>query len=355
MRCRKAKKMLSPWLDGALAAAPESGFLRHLDRCPSCAREARQLKAITGALRAHWAEAEPPPWLAAGVMARLEEAPARPVYALRLKALSLAVSVLLVFGLHSLVARDYLARWPVAPAAAPRDGLALPEDPAELPVVDNYVPADLAPEAAEPEVTKAAPVVAAPVERQRGPVPAPAPEVTAAAPAPEAAVAVPAVEAAPVLVASLDTVVIPGPEVFLPQKRVAEGVTLRVAVPSMAAAAAQLEEVAASYGLAPAMEYTVLAHDGRLVRIYRYDVPFMLANQFVAGTTSLGRLLSEQRAASDISGEYNSKLEQYLQLAAQAGSGEEGSAGTAALLLGDLARMHQAAQAMKSFTIWLES
>jgi hypothetical protein len=348
VNCRKAKKLISPWLDGLPAGAPERDFLAHLDGCASCAEEAAQLKEILGVMHSQRELEEPPPWLAAGVMARLQGAPVRRGYALRTRALALAASLLFIFSVNTVVVRNYLVtRGGTAPepviTTRPSDVPVAPM-PAEEPVpvaeprevpppADPPAPAEVIP---EPVTVARVPAQPEPAGSQEEPVPA-------KMPAPP-----------PIVVASLDTVLIPEPELFLYQKRTAENVILRVAVPSIVGASETLAATAARHGLKPASEYTILSGDGRLIRIYRYDVPFMLTNQFVAGTATLGRLISEEHVTRDISDEYNRKLDQYMQLVTRAGAGGYPDE-SASLLIGELNQMHQTAQNMKSITVYLES
>ncbi|MBT9147963.1 MAG: hypothetical protein DDT32_01732 [Syntrophomonadaceae bacterium] len=163
----------------------------------------------------------------------------------------------------------------------------------------------------------------------------------------------------PMVNASLSPVIIPDPEVFIPKRRVTEGSLLKIAVTDLPRASRLLAEAAAMRGLAPTVASVVLAADGRLVMLYRYEVPWFQANRFINDALHLGLVLDERHLTEDISVEYEQKLEQYRQLAARAHLAEGAKAaalqGKKNALLMELSRMHSAASdAQQAVTVWLE-
>lgn len=114
MKCKKAKKLLSPYFDGELKPGLASKVTGHLNICLGCAEEFRRL----GRLRSLLAEdtgVPSSPFFWEGVKARIaerEEAPtrARLVYALALAALLLGglIAGLLIEAGRMVTISDYL-------------------------------------------------------------------------------------------------------------------------------------------------------------------------------------------------------------------------------------------------------
>ncbi len=158
--------------------------------------------------------------------------------------------------------------------------------------------------------------------------------------------------------ASLSPVIIPDPEVFIPKRRVTEGSLLKIAVTDLPRASRLLAEAAAMRGLAPTGASVVLAADGRLVMLYRYEAPWFQANRFINDALHLGLVLDERHLTEDISVEYEQKLEQYRQLAARVHLAEGAKAaalqGKKNALLMELSRMHSVASDAQAVTVWLE-
>jgi negative regulator of sigma E activity len=367
MDCRAVDNLASAWLDGKLTSG-EADFLRHLDGCRTCARETGELQAVLTAFRTTGAAVPAPAGFAGRVMARLQEEPLRDGTHLLFRKLALAASFLFLLGMNSLLVGRYLGGSnrvtlpPVpAPAAGPVTEPAPPElspDRIEQPVVP--VPGGQEALPAKPELI--APAVSAPTAAS---VPAPAAPVRQPAKAqvvPSPPPVSPDRQQEPeqqLRVATLSPAVIPDPEVFVQQRRVTEGVLLKVAVTELSQASQRLADAAGVQGLTPVMASEALAEDGRLIKVYRYEVPYLQANRFVTEALKLGRVLDERHVAEDVSNEYGRKLEQYRQLAAKAQ--EAGGAEAEELhrsingLLLELAGMHSAARDMKAVTVWLES
>jgi hypothetical protein len=77
----------------------------------------------------------------------------------------------------------------------------------------------------------------------------------------------------------------------------------------------------------------IIGTGGRLIKVYRFEVPWLQADMFLSEALRLGRVLDERHVVEDISAEYGQKLEKYRQLAARA-KGTEGV--EAAALYGEI-------------------
>ncbi|MBE3581915.1 MAG: zf-HC2 domain-containing protein [Thermoanaerobacteraceae bacterium] len=73
MKCRQAKKLLSPYLDDELSAKEKAALEEHLRDCPACQAELGRLRKISEGLKGIYREVKPPPDFLDRVMARIEE------------------------------------------------------------------------------------------------------------------------------------------------------------------------------------------------------------------------------------------------------------------------------------------
>ncbi|GFN21826.1 zf-HC2 domain-containing protein [Thermanaeromonas sp. C210] len=73
MKCRQAKKLLSPYLDDELRAKEKAALEEHLTGCPACQAELERLRKISEGLKGIYREVKPPPDFLDRVMARIEE------------------------------------------------------------------------------------------------------------------------------------------------------------------------------------------------------------------------------------------------------------------------------------------
>ena len=76
MRCRRARRRLSAWLDGELGTAQQKALEGHLRACPDCARESHQL-AQTWERAGTLPEMDRRPGFDAALWARIHEREAR--------------------------------------------------------------------------------------------------------------------------------------------------------------------------------------------------------------------------------------------------------------------------------------
>lgn len=364
MDCRAVNKLTSAWLDGNLAGR-EAVFLHHLNGCRACSRETAELQSVLAVLRETGGAVAAPDGFARQVMARLQAEPLSTGSHLLFRKLALAASFLFLLGMNSLLVGRYLGEsrsaLPAVPAPA-SDLVTEPAPPASDRAEQPDTPAlggrEVVPVQQKPVYpSKSTPGAAA------GPAPvAPVrqPALTQLSPSPQSAP--PASQREPeqqMRAALLPPAVIPDPEVFVQQRRMTEGVLLKMAVTELPQASRRLAEAAGVQGLTPVMASEALAADGRLIKVYRYEVPYMQANRFVAEALTLGRVLDERHVTEDVSNIYGQKLEQYRRLAARAqeASGAEADELHRAMnsLVMELVGMHSTAKDMKAVTIWLES
>jgi hypothetical protein len=345
MDCKAASNLVSGWLDGKLDCG-EAAFLRHLNGCRACSLEMNELQAVLAALRENSVVVPAPEGFARRVMDRLQTDTLRGGSHLLLRKLTFVASFLFLLGMNSLLVGRYLGKNNQAalpPVLAPASDLTtepVPTVPVPDPAKQPDLPAPGPPPEQKPLVTArnaaeaayepapAAPAKQQEAERKQG-------------------------------VAFLPPAAIPDPEVFVQQRRVTEGVLLKVAVTDLTLASQRLVEAAGALGLTPVMTSETLAADGRLIKVCRYEVPYLQADMFVADTLKLGRVLEERHLKEDVSDEYGQKLEQYRQLAARALEAEGAEAEELHLMINalllELAGMHSTSGDMKAVTIWLES
>lgn len=72
MSCKKIRDSLSPYLEGLVSAEEKRAVREHLDRCSQCRATLEDLEK-TQALLNSMEEVEPPPWMAAKIMARVRD------------------------------------------------------------------------------------------------------------------------------------------------------------------------------------------------------------------------------------------------------------------------------------------
>ncbi len=380
MDCKTANNLCNDWLDGELCSGKAALLQRHLDECRACAREARELQSLLAALRESRASDPAPEGFALRVMDRLQAEPLPSHRPALFSRLAVAASFIFLLGMNSLLLGRYLSgnRQATPPAATeptvnqvviqpPHGSLPGPVEEPKAPALPKQeeVPAKLAP--LDPPKDGQG-VAADPAERQPD-VAAPVRKATAARVKPPRP-ATPTAQAAPVITpepaaakqrfmtVTLPPATIPDPEVFMPKRRVTEGSLLKMSVTDLPQASQQLTEAAERRGLTAAVASVSLADDGRLIKVYRYEVPWLQAGMFIAEALRLGRVLDERHISEDISAEYGQKLEQHRQLTARVKVTEGAEAAVLyaeinALLM-ELARMNSAASGARAVTVWLE-
>jgi len=364
--CKAVSSRASLWLDGKLADG-EPDFLQHLDGCRACAREVGELQTILTALRDCRSTVSAPEGFARRVMYRLQAEPVPRFGWQSFRSLALVASFLFLLGMNSILVSRYLGggrqvTLPPGPAAGADQTVetslgSLPAEDEQLQISEPEVPLETKePVAPAPTVsTSGTNDLSLPVSDQAT---APA---TPAKPALGPAARPQPMPVRQVMAASFAPAIIPDPEVFVPQRRITEGVLLKMAVTRLNEASGRLEDVAGRQGLEPVMRSEVLAADGRLIKVYRYEVPFLLSGRFVLEVLNLnlGRVFDERRVTEDVSEEYGRKLEQYWQLAvrAQEARGAEAEELRRAKngLIMELAGMHSTSRDKKAVTVWLES
>ncbi len=73
MKCREARQLFYPWLDGELGKEEARRLQEHLQECPACAEELAGWQVIASALKGMSRAAAPPEGFSAQVMSRLKE------------------------------------------------------------------------------------------------------------------------------------------------------------------------------------------------------------------------------------------------------------------------------------------
>lgn len=410
MKCDDIKTFMHDWLDGLLPETRQREFQAHLDGCPICSRDVQEMKHVLSALcKLKQPAAAPPPDFTARVMGRLREEEhvmsERRILRIPIRALAMAASMLFLLGINSIVLSSYRAGGfigltlpPFSDSTQPGKQVAQktedeptatkPGDKGNVAAVpadmDETEPVDPSEELTEnvpeePDVEAAEGLPEAGEPALLAEAPEPQPEVTEHSaqeqPTPEAkkerkpkdkpaeqAVAV-VLPPAPLPVqprqVNINELVLPDPEVFTDKKRVTEGTMVKLNVTHLEKASQTLVSNATIKGLSPALEYTVLQNDGRLVRVYQYEVPFNEVNQFVTATASLGRLIVEERSRADISSEYAAKLAQYERLVekSQTVSRDEAEQLSREInrLVEELSRLDRNAKNTQNVIVWLES
>jgi hypothetical protein len=384
------------WLDGLLPEIRQREFQAHLDYCSVCYREVQEAKHVLAALATlKKPAATPPPNFTASVMNRLREEE-KVVYERRfmqipIRSLAMAASMLFLLGINTIVLGGYRAGGlitlklaPVTDSTSvekPSTPSVIAQKPVEKPVnQDNETPEPELPREDPVEVTVDDPVevsgdiTEAPVDTRAEPI------------EPAAVIVEPPVETVPPVVekpstpndklseedlvveapqpvtnreVNLQNLVLPDPEIFSTQKRVVEGTMVKLDVQHLETASQMLVSNATMQGLIPTVDYTVLTTDGRLIWVYQYDVPFTQVNKFVTGTTTLGRLITEERSQNDMTGEYTQKLAQYEELVEKSlgAKGEEVEQLNQEInkLVQELSEMDKNIRNTQKVIVWLES
>ncbi|MFW0861024.1 MAG: zf-HC2 domain-containing protein [Dethiobacter sp.] len=390
MNCKIANKLFSAKLSGELDVKRAALLQHHLDECRDCEDLLNQLQTVLAVLRESQVSVAVPDGFTARVMDRLQAESQRAslhTHSLFRK-LAFAASFIFLLGMNGLLLDRYQSGQNQAaldpqtvPAGeqtvesvepsllpgqaegmevtAPHNQAGVPAEQASLQQASDGLSAAPSPaeQASRQQASDGLSMTPSPAEQQPVPVAATS-RVTAAQgltprpPAPRGQLVSvktpqPASAEQPMVNASLSPVIIPDPEVFIPKRRVTEGSLLKIAVTDLPRASRLLAEAAAMRGLAPTVASVVLAADGRLVMLYRYEVPWFQANRFINDALHLGLVLDERHLTEDISVEYEQKLEQYRQLAARVHLAEGAKAaalqGKRDALLMELSRMHSAA------------
>jgi hypothetical protein len=195
--CREIRELMSTALDGELASAEQARLDGHLAGCPRCRGALAELRATVQLIK-EVEPVEPPPWLAAKIMARLrsEAVPRRPLWQrlflplpVKLPLQTAALVVLCITGY-------YLAK-STAPQVelSPPPGVVQQEERPPAPTAPSQVPQG-APSPTPPR--KAAPSAESPQKPRPGPgpvqeyAPPPPPPPPSPVPAPSAPSPLPA-------------------------------------------------------------------------------------------------------------------------------------------------------------------
>ncbi|MBS4009056.1 MAG: zf-HC2 domain-containing protein [Clostridium sp.] len=406
MKCREVKSLMSDWLDGMLSDRQHE-FQAHLDGCLPCSRRVMETKQVITALcKLKRPVAPPPPDFSAQVMARLrleQFETERRLFRMPLRSLALAASILFLFGINGLIISSYGSGGLIGGALAPFTDNApaalhpvmetkgenlppqrlpaeeeIPQKPAQT--IDD-LPAEMPGEVipAQPGSLPSAPLLeqsaaivvserqkqeSTPLRRERSEKLSAQQRVqqgslSNAVKKPAPLTPTPVTPSLQPQQVNFQELVLPEPQIFVNRRRVTENTVVKINVQQLATASQILASDARLQGATPIMEQTILTHDGRLIRIHQFEVPFVQANRFVAGTTSLGRLIAEEQHLVDITNDYAEKLTYYERLARQrlVASGEEAERLNKAIneLLKQMVGLDRNTSTTQNVTVWLES
>ncbi|MEJ2673036.1 MAG: zf-HC2 domain-containing protein [Deltaproteobacteria bacterium] len=121
MECQEVRQLLSAWLDDELDADTGAALAAHLDRCETCWREWRELRALESALGGM--TAPPPVGLPEKVLSRVK--PRRRPW---LQSVALAACLVLGIALGGTMARSFYAPAASSPTEAETASLEVFQD-----------------------------------------------------------------------------------------------------------------------------------------------------------------------------------------------------------------------------------
>lgn len=350
LKCRQAKNLLSPYMDGELHGKQKAALEEHLASCEACREELEFLRTISETIRDIFRRIEPPPDLLERTMRRIREMEAtgeierlRREESRRMKVRKTVMGVGLAAGIG--LAALQIGRagigpatqpgGPVAPAprvAVTADGTkAAPEGEPQVAVKPQEdtsgktVAAKVAPaapevEAARSEAAKAATRVAA------APDTGASAKGTGAVTAPEQ----PGKPAEEAQVASAAGAAGPEQRVFLSGSRHVRTTMVKLEVADLEAARAA---VAAAAIEARAREVREAWSYQQKEAILRVVLPVGAAGQFLADVAALGSEVERKTETADVTVEYNRGLAEYQELSVKADPQSQALARAAAQIL----------------------
>jgi anti-sigma factor RsiW len=339
VKCRKARQLLSPYIDDELTPKEKAALEEHLASCEACRAELEELRAVSDVLGEIFRRLEPPPDLLQRTLNRIRELEAageierlrRQERRARWRKVTVGVGLAAGIGLAALqIGRAGVGPVPQAPAPvvlAPGRGVNV-EDPAPAPQVEAPAPApqvaaepradgggEAAAEAAPapaPEREAARPQVAkAPVRVTAAPKSAGAGEGATAAPAAER-LAEPTRPAGTAQLALASGTAGAEPKAFLAGTRHLRTTVLKLAVSDLEAAKSAVAQAAAKAQAGPPQELWASRQEELILRTV---VPAPAYPAFAKEVLALGRELDWRRQTVDVTDEFNRKLAYYLALA----------------------------------------
>lgn len=363
MKCREARQLFYPWLDGEVAEEEARRLQEHLRECPACAGELADWQAITLALRGMSRAVAPPEGFSAQVMSRLKESAGPLPGAGRRKdatrrvwtprswwqglsgtwrkgVAAAAAVVILLAGSASFAARYW---WPPAGIKGPamvvdnsgqgeqtpgngsaivktdKPGGDVPANPNNEPR-ENQTPGERENAPGEPRdrIDKANNddnrfhEPAAPGRAANGGEQKSRPEQSRQSDSKQGvAIAANTGQSGSSKAGSGGAV---EPRVFLNQTRTIESTLLKVQVADLQATKKTL---LAAAGDSSCQSFGRQRVDGHAVEILRFVIPVERATHFTATATGLGRVLDRQQQSQDISQQFASTLDRYRALIAR--------------------------------------
>lgn len=329
MKCRQAKKLLSPYIDDELSAAERTALEEHLESCVACRLELGELEKISLGLKEIYQQVEVPPGLVDSVMLRLrkleEDQSSLPLgYNLvvrlgRWRRAAVAAAVAAAVGLGALqygpAAKAYL--WgAVASAPAPPDTAVIAQNDKPAPAGEKVAGGENEGAARTPgsgNTVEAAPGSdrAGAQEKQAGDQTGRAGTAGAAA---EKKSQSTAPDQEPQQQPPTDTRVASGeaavaqPKVFLSKTRHVRTTMIKVEVDDLTAAKVGVAAAAAKSGATGLTELWVYQDKEIMLKVV---LPSATCEEFLDIVAASGKLLERKQEIWDITTEFNNKVMDY--------------------------------------------
>ncbi|MBC7348036.1 MAG: zf-HC2 domain-containing protein [Clostridia bacterium] len=322
MKCRKARQLLSPYIDDELKPKEKAALEEHLASCEACRAELEELKAISNAIREIFQRIEPPPDLLEKTMRRIREMEEsgemerlrRRERLAKWRKAAMGVGLAAGIGLAAL----QFGRAGVGPVMPPgvlateHAGSAAPQEEARVVV---SLQENAGGEAGAPEVASAAPQgkAAAREAAKAGTRVAALPKVGAGA---KGAVVAPtsgqpARPAGAAQLASAAGATGAGQRVFLSHSRHVRTTSLRLAVADLQAARLAVAVAAIEAGAVSVEEAWSYRQEQVILRVV---LPVTGAGRFIAEVSGLGEVLGRSTEIADVTAESNRRLAEYQEL-----------------------------------------
>jgi hypothetical protein len=371
MYCRKVKQLFFPWLDEELPEKDVRALNKHLAECDLCAGEAFQLKAISAALQKMNEPVTPPEGFRVQVISRLQaeltdgqtgvstgQAAGMEVAGRWRRGLdtgwkrgvATAAAFVLLLGGSAGIAARYVG----TPGVLKPPALVAEKDPANRIASNQSGSGSVIPPVQPPVETQKSPENSGPGEnggnRRQG-----SSSVSQSIPGPlQQSAQKPGSNTTPQRVTATAE-----PKIFLNQSRTIESLLWKVNVMDLDAATGQLMTGAKVKGISYSVGHEIQLDNGRMVNIFRFEVPQPVADQFAGIIVGLGQVVSRDRNVRDISGEFTEKLDRYHGLLAErkiADGQQAKQLDTEIKRVGaELTAMDKEAREQLVFIVWLES
>ncbi|SMB89875.1 Putative zinc-finger [Thermanaeromonas toyohensis ToBE] len=331
MRCWKARKLLSPYIDGELGEEERSSLEGHLANCPACQEELEALRKISEGLKDIYRQVKPPAGFAEGVMARIkaiEEASASPwqLQEKPLKWRKVAVAAALVAGI-GLAVLQYGRAGIGGPAGAPllSGNIAAPGSLAVEEKVRGEAPSnslgerEKIPVVSNPGAKEGDRLLDQKKEGQSKGKKTYAGVETVPKAGLEAGPLVKQEKQGQVASSSVGSPAVGGkaelkPQLFLSKELHVRTTLLKLEVKNLPYAKEVVLALAEKFGGSQPKEVWVYQQEEVLLRVV---LPVEKASGFISQVVALGKEMARERSTVDLTGEYNRRLLEYQELEAR--------------------------------------